>query len=525
MLLSVEGEKMFPETSALLRGNKAQAAAANAIKDVLQDMPARAAHKQKIVGKLRGRMNSQEFNDFFDCVSRKYAERAARVERSLLRTLQKVREGISELEQRVTKKVILEKMGAKSGRETLYWYGTLDSFYKSYTDDIFKTIFKEMVISAGSVEALIVQLSATNWVSENAYAYTCGGMCGADCRHFYKPRTRKTLNKILADVKVSFRLRSLRLNLGRKPRKDNKRVLKLQQLVEKCDRHFRQYETQRSYVQARIDGLEPGLYGVDVEAHVLCANHAWNPCDAAKRNLSSTFRRDQSLPLQLVCKCSFVRSRDGCHLCLGGEEYAEPRGSTSWNVREMRSFKYSQDTTTGKVFSVPGVAYGAFVSNVRDADRVVDFRPDSEAGVRCEFCTQATKSPQPGHKRGAKCPNRRGGATGVQSGYRLEQRFRSSCTVPSSGAGSSRIRGPGSSALAEDGPSARKARARVQRVDYSEMNEKGEEEESEDVEAWTCDVCKFLNKKNSYFAGCEKCKKVDSEGEEDGTTESEESKL
>eukprot|EP00808_Paulinella_micropora_P021395 g82646.t1 len=308
------------------------------------------------------------------------------------------------------------------------------------------------------------------------------------------------------------------------------------------------------------------LYGVDVEAHVHCANHAWNPYDAAKRNLSSTFRRDQEQGIGFSLVEDWLESASAAGFTnarLHGAEmdvisaWAEknklnPRGSTSWNFRELRSFKYSQDTTTGKVFSVPGVAYGAFVSNVRDADRVVlDFRPDSEAGVLCEFCTQATKSPQPGHKGGTKCPNRRGGATGVQSGYRLEQsddtaemgreekirhfanlktkrrgkkqaakghfarllkpqciaslrqmglpedgtvhelrkrletaagsgkgegqvqpkkqRLRSAkqgrktlllhCIFAAKGAGSSRIRGPGSSALAKDGPSAKKARA------------------------------------------------------------------
>eukprot|EP00808_Paulinella_micropora_P011059 g58606.t1 len=77
------GERKYPETSALLRKNKAQAAAANAIKEVLQERPARGAHKQAIVGKLRGRMTTQEWNDYFTCVSRAYANKAAKVEKQL----------------------------------------------------------------------------------------------------------------------------------------------------------------------------------------------------------------------------------------------------------------------------------------------------------------------------------------------------------------------------------------------------------------------------------------------------------
>jgi len=156
-------------------------------------------------------------------------------------------------------------MGHKSGRETLYWYGNLDSFHTNYRDTLFKTIFEQMVLSAGSVEALVVQLKATKWVSTNAAAYTCGGKCGPECRHFYQPRTRKTFNKILADQKVSFMCitktvpckwhdnyekwcaeltRELaKTGAARKPRK----ILELKQNKSKCELHFRQYETQRRY--------------------------------------------------------------------------------------------------------------------------------------------------------------------------------------------------------------------------------------------------------------------------------------
>eukprot|EP00808_Paulinella_micropora_P007343 g34346.t1 len=288
MLLSSAGERMYPETSALLRKNKAQAAAASAIKEVLQEMPARAAHKQAIVGKLRGRMTTQEWNDYFKCVSRAYANKAAKVEKQLAerkakgdvvpidifaqnRTRDEQREGISQLEKLTTKKlkVILEMIGAKSGRTTLYWYGTLDSFHDNYRDKAFPTIFEQMVIASGSVEKLVVlDLRGTQWVTDNSAAYICGGKCSAGCQHFYKPRTRKTLTKLLADEKVSFRCitktvpckwhnnydkwkleRDRELDkLAKNPKKRdliNKKLQTLNENIRKCERHFRQYETQR----------------------------------------------------------------------------------------------------------------------------------------------------------------------------------------------------------------------------------------------------------------------------------------
>lgn len=179
------------------------------------------------------------------------------------------------------------------------------------------------------------------------------------------------------------------------------------------------------------------LYGVDVEAHVLCPNHAWNPCDGAKRNLTRVFTKDQveqgcgfslvSDWLESASNAGYSNVRLYGHemdviLAWSEQNKIKFRGITGWQFPSMRSFKYSQDTDAGKVFSLPGVAYGAFTSDVRDAQRVVlDMRPDDVAGLRCEFCTQATKSPQPAHKKDETCPNRRGGVTGVESGFVLEQ--------------------------------------------------------------------------------------------------------
>jgi len=231
MLLSKQGQDRFSKTASMLRGGADNIAsinvelqAAKAVQELVAELPAKSTHKQAIVAKLRGKFDTKkEFHLWFKNISTRYGRRAEHIAKRLdqerstgdtearidifsqVRIDHETRDAITERERRITGKVILENMGAKSGRDTLYWYGTLDSFYENYRSTTFPNIYAQMVSDAGSIERLVADMKGGKWVVQNAQAYICKGRCSTACRHFYQPRTRPTLNKMLADSDISFR--------------------------------------------------------------------------------------------------------------------------------------------------------------------------------------------------------------------------------------------------------------------------------------------------------------------------------
>jgi hypothetical protein len=181
------------------------------------------------------------------------------------RTTDDAREAISPLEKKTTVKIVLENMGAKSGRDTLYWYGTLDSFHDSYRNEFFPNIYKQMVAEAGTISNLLYALHGTEWATANAEAYVCGGNCGSTCHHFYKPRNWKTVQKILKEEGVKFRCitktvpcrwhdnwerwkSELRREQAKPEGKQNlKQIQRLKAKLVRCQRHDDQYQAQRRY--------------------------------------------------------------------------------------------------------------------------------------------------------------------------------------------------------------------------------------------------------------------------------------
>ena len=133
MLLSEQGRQKFPKTSALLETNKAQAAAASAIGKIVAELQARFAHKQTIIGKLRGKISVKEFQSFFTSFSERYARKALAVQKKVLegrakgekpdkvdifeqkRTTDESREAFSQWEKKASARIVLENISAKSG--------------------------------------------------------------------------------------------------------------------------------------------------------------------------------------------------------------------------------------------------------------------------------------------------------------------------------------------------------------------------------------------------------------------------
>ena len=280
MLLSKQGKDRFSKTAAMLQTNKTEVEAAQAVKQLVSELPSQSSHKQAIVAKLRGKMTKKYFHSWFSNVSERYGRRAEQIARRLdeqrsggdketridifsqTRIDHENREGITDRERRITGKVILENMGAKSGRDTLYWYGTLDSFHDQYKTTFFPNIYAQMVSDAGSVERLVADMKAGKWVVQNAQAYICQGRCGTACHHFYQPRSRPTLNKMLKDSDISFRCITKtvpchwhdnwdrwKAELAREEAKKENRNLKLiQKLKIRCQRaqkHDDCYQVQR----------------------------------------------------------------------------------------------------------------------------------------------------------------------------------------------------------------------------------------------------------------------------------------
>lgn len=286
LLFSQQGAKRFPKTAAIFRQSVAASAAANAVKHMVEDMPPKAAHKQAIIGKLRGQMTAREFQDFFTSISDRYARKALQVARKQLEAKaagedpvkqdilsQKYqsdveREKISVLESRITASVVREHLGAKSGSNAAFWFGTFDSFHKWFRTTAHPNIFAQMVAEAGGYEQLAVQSKGSKWVEENTEAYLCQGRCVTPgskevCHHNYKPRNRKTVGKILREQEVIFRCITKTVpckwhdnwdrwkeELKREEAKEgsNRNAVKLKRLKEKlrkCLKHDAQYQVQR----------------------------------------------------------------------------------------------------------------------------------------------------------------------------------------------------------------------------------------------------------------------------------------
>jgi len=287
MILSKEGQEKFPATSALIRQNQSQAAAAKAIKSVVQKLPKRSAHKKAIVGKLRGQMTAQEWHNFFTNISDGYARKAAAAVKAMEAAqargeklsqidifTQKVmtdvkREHIDEFEKRIITSHVMENLSGKSGSNALFWYGNLDSFWKWYRTEAHPNIFKQMCEESGGWKQLVAKMGGGQWVTQNTAAYLCQGRCVKKnseevCTHYYKPRNPATVRKVFKDKQLHFRSitktvpcqwhdnwqkwekQLKRLKAKGDPRYKTK-IRKLQSKVDKCKRHDDQFQVQRGY--------------------------------------------------------------------------------------------------------------------------------------------------------------------------------------------------------------------------------------------------------------------------------------
>lgn len=289
LLLSKEGRERFPKVSAAFAQNQAQAAAAQAVKSMVESLPKKSAHKQAIVGKLRGLMTAKQVHDFFQNVSDRYARKAAAAVRKVEEDLkagrkpekqdiftQEVmtdarRDKVTLMEKRITADYVKEHLGAKSGSNAAFWYGNLDSFHDWYRTDAHPNIYKRLCSESGGWRKLVENMNGGKWVTDNAQAMLCEGKCvqqgSSDvCHHFYRPRSRPTVASILREQEVFFRCVSKTVpckwhdnwekwkkELTRleqqveKDAKTAKKIRKLKNKVAKCQRHDDQYQVQRRY--------------------------------------------------------------------------------------------------------------------------------------------------------------------------------------------------------------------------------------------------------------------------------------
>lgn len=286
LLMSSQGTKLFPKTSAIFQQSAAQAAAANAVKTMVATLPPKSAHKQAIVGKLRGAMTGKEFNAFFDSISARYARKAAQATRAAQQTVQEggklkkpdifsqqvmvgaEREKITPFESRITASVVKENLGAKSGSNAAFWFGSLDSFHKWFRTTAHVELFAQMVEESGGLDHLLVKMNGGKWVTENGKAYECKGQCVAPgsndvCHHNYVPRSRPTVTKILKDEDVIFRCITKtvpckwhdnwdrwKAELVREEAKTaeqrvDEKIKRLKEKIRKCIKHDVQYKVQR----------------------------------------------------------------------------------------------------------------------------------------------------------------------------------------------------------------------------------------------------------------------------------------
>eukprot|EP00808_Paulinella_micropora_P014067 g17243.t1 len=458
MLLSKQGQDRFSKTAAMLQANKTEVEAAQAVKQLVSELPAKSTHKQTIVAncKLRGKMTKKYFHTWFRSVSERYGRRAEQIAKLL-----DEQRAAYDKEARID----IFSQGAPHN-------GTLNSFHDQYKITFPPKIYAQMVSDAGSVERLVADMKAGNLSSLLSAAFP------------------STLNKMLKDSDISFRCITKtvpyhwhdnwdrwKAELSREEAKTENRNLQLKQKLKiRCQRakkHDDCYQVQRSYTQGRIDALEPGSgqwyeyihnvmmtahseattryiwdyhcrseadggsgeisslpgpgvrtgdgggdfpnyefiyaescyrekYGIDMEIHCrrLCANHAWNPCDCITTDTTDHNR-------YYGHSAGYDHNRYYGHDADVIERWikanpVQPRKLASWGFRELRSLKYSRsapETAIGKIF-VSGVLYASHTSAVNDADRIViDLRQDSEVGQRCEKCTQRVK-----HPNGEKCP-------------------------------------------------------------------------------------------------------------------------
>jgi len=287
LLMSKQGQQRFPKTAAIFQQSKAQAAAATAAKAMVESMPKRAAHKQAIVGKLRGPMTAQDFHASFPSVSSRYARKAAAAVRAAdeataagIQPKKKdiftqpmmdgvEREKISPLERRTTASIVKENLGAKSGSNAAFWFGKLDSFHEWFRTTGHPLIFEQMVGDAGGIEQLGKQYKFGKWFQQNAEAYICQGACveegsGEVCHHNYAPRSRPTVANILKEEEVLFRcitktvpckwhdnyerwkaeLTRLESSTGKR---NHEKIHRLREKLKKCVKHEAQYNVQRRF--------------------------------------------------------------------------------------------------------------------------------------------------------------------------------------------------------------------------------------------------------------------------------------
>eukprot|EP00808_Paulinella_micropora_P032142 g51410.t1 len=331
MLLSKQGQDRFSKTAPMLQANKTEVEAAQAVKQLVSELPAKSTHKQTIVAncKLRGKMTKKYFHTWFRSVSERYGRRAEQIAKRLD-------------EQRA-------------------------AYDKEARIDIFSQLIQKLKIRC-----------------------------------------------------------------------------------QRAKKHDDCYQVQRSYIQGRIDALEPGsgqwyeyIHNVMMTAHSEATTryiwdyHCRSEADGGSGEISSLpgpgvrtgdgggdfpnyeFIYAESCYRENITTDTTDHNRYYGHSA--GYDHnryyghdadvierwikpnpVQPRKLASWGFRELRSLKYSRsapETAIGKV-SVSGVLYASHTSAVNDADRIViDLRQDSEVGQRCEKCTQRLK-----HPNGEKCP-------------------------------------------------------------------------------------------------------------------------
>ena len=293
LLLSKPGKEQFPQVSALVQQGQAEAAAAKAVQDIVQDFPKRSATKQAFVGKLRGKMTSKQFQEIFTSISDRYARKAAKAVRDVDATLQEggtlkkpdifsqqvmanaERQKITPMEKRITASVVKENLAGKSGSNAAFWFGSLDSFHAWFRTTAHPQIYAQMVEESGGFEQLAQIMQGGKWMEQNSAAYLCKGACvkpgSTDvCHHNYVPRNRKTVGKILKDEDVLFRCITktvpckwhdnwdkwkaelLREEALTEDKRSLIKIKNLREKIKKCERHDEQYKVQRRSLLASV---------------------------------------------------------------------------------------------------------------------------------------------------------------------------------------------------------------------------------------------------------------------------------